>query len=144
MIKYGLGERSLRNVVGSLTQEAGIIEGLKTVQDSGVGEGGGQDEGLSAVLGRGRTVKDWLVVWVCGPHMRRGAELAKGGPTGDRTTFLGHRARIPGLRKLGGYKESVASSPKTSTHMNSLRRHSRVHEMSLLSPPSAVLHIFPS
>lgn len=84
------------------------------------------------------------MIWVYGPHMRRGAELEEGGPTGDRTTFLGHRARIPGLWKLEGYRESVASSPKTSTHMNPLRRHSRVHEMSLLNPPSAVLHIFPS
>lgn len=58
MIKNGLSGRSLRNVVGSLTQDAGIIDGLKTVQDSGVGESGGQDEGL------------WLF-WV-------GAELDRG------------------------------------------------------------------
>lgn len=53
MIKYGLAGRSLRNVVGSLSQDAWIIDGLKTVQDSGVGEDGVQDEGLSGCFGVG-------------------------------------------------------------------------------------------
>lgn len=37
---------SLRSVVGSLTQDARMIQGLKTMQDSGVREGGGQEESL--------------------------------------------------------------------------------------------------
>lgn len=119
MIKNGLSGRSLRNVVGSLTRDAGIIGGLKTMQDSGVGEGGGQDEGLwlfwvGAELDRGKwqdsqgLVSD-LGVWPS--HEGRGGAGGEG-PTGDWTTFLVHRARIPGMPKLEGYRESVASSPK--------------------------------
>lgn len=50
MSKYGLGQ-SLRKVVGSLTREARMTQGLKTAQDSGVGKGREQEESLSGCVG---------------------------------------------------------------------------------------------